>query len=54
MKEFLKRLIQADSGPDAGELNASGVIQKAFEGYGIESAMDVWDGNRANVTARVR
>jgi succinyl-diaminopimelate desuccinylase len=54
MKELLKRLIQADSGPDAGELNVSGVIQQAFEGHGIECEMDVWDGNRANVTARVR
>lgn len=54
MKEFLKKLIQADSGPDAGELNASHVIQKAFEGYGIECHTDVWDGNRANVVARVR
>ncbi len=54
MKEFLKKLIQADSGPEAGELNASHVIQEAFEGYGIECATDVWDGNRANVVARVR
>ncbi len=54
MKEFLKKLIQADSGPEAGELEASGVIQEAFEGYGIECATDVWDSNRANVVARIR
>jgi len=54
MKEFLKKLIQADSGPEAGELNASRVIQQAFDGYGIECHIDTWDGNRANVTARVR
>ncbi|MCP4450731.1 MAG: M20 family metallopeptidase, partial [Planctomycetes bacterium] len=50
----MKKLIQADSGPEAGELKVSGVIQQAFAGYGIECDMDVWDGNRANVVARVR
>jgi succinyl-diaminopimelate desuccinylase len=54
MKELLKQLIQADSGPEAGELKVSGIIHRAFEAYGIECDMDVWDGNRANVVARVR
>jgi succinyl-diaminopimelate desuccinylase len=54
MIEFLKKLIQADSGPDKGELEASKVIEQAFAHYGIACEMDVWDGNRANVVARVR
>lgn len=54
MKELLQRLIQADSGPEAGELEVSRVIQRAFEDFGIPCEMDVWDGNRANVMARVR
>ena len=53
MKKLLQKLVQADSGPEAGELNVSRVIQKAFEDHGIQCDMEVWDGNRANVTARV-
>ena len=54
MKELLQKLIQADSGPQAGELAVSRVIQQAFEDYGIPCEIEVWGGNRANVVAQVR
>ncbi len=51
MKEFLQKLIRADSTPDKGEFEAANVIADYFEANAIEAEVDCWSGNRANVTA---
>ena len=53
MKTLLKELIQAESTPEKGELAAAEVISRSFRQSGIESHIDVWHQNRANVVARV-
>ncbi|MBN1795703.1 MAG: M20 family metallopeptidase [Sedimentisphaerales bacterium] len=54
MKELLKKLIQADSTLNKGELATAEVIRKHFEKNGIESELSNWDGNRANVVAHIK
>ena len=54
MKELLKKLIQADSTPEKGEIAAAEVISSEFELSGIESHIECWDQNRANIIARVK
>jgi succinyl-diaminopimelate desuccinylase len=53
MKELLKKLIQAKSTPDVGEINCANVLADFFLAAGIKPKVDVWDGNRANLTARL-
>ncbi len=53
MKELLKKLIQAKSTPDAGEIDCANVMADFFLAAGIEPKVDVWDGNRANLTAQL-
>lgn len=53
MKELLGKLIRAESTVDIGELGAANILAEYFEGYGIESVVDVWDEKRANFIARV-
>ena len=53
MINFLKKLIQADSSPDAGELDTARIIAEKFESYGISSTVDTWDNNRANIFAHI-
>lgn len=53
MKELLKKLIQAKSTPDAGEIDCANVLADFFLAAGIEPKVDVWDSNRANLTARL-
>ena len=53
MKTLLKELIQAESTPEKGELAAAEVISASFLQSGIESHIDTWQQNRANVVARV-
>jgi len=54
MKELLRKLIQARSTPDTGELAAAQVLADYFRSAGVEAAVDAWGENRANVTARLK
>ena len=54
MKELLKKLIQAQTTSEIGELAAAEVISAEFSRWGIESKIDSWESNRANVIARVK
>jgi len=51
MKELLKKLIQAKSTSDVGEIDCANVLADFFLAAGIEPKVDVWDSNRANLTA---
>jgi succinyl-diaminopimelate desuccinylase len=54
MKEFLRRLIQAETTALKGELAAAQTIAAELERSGIESRIETWDQTRANIVARVR
>ncbi|MHC4119637.1 MAG: M20 family metallopeptidase [Planctomycetota bacterium] len=54
MKELLKQLIEAESTPEKGELAAAEVIAAEFGRSGIDSAIDCWDSNRANIVAHLK
>ncbi len=54
MKRLLKKLIQARTTSEDGELAAAEVISAEFARCGIESKIDSWDSNRANINARVK
>ncbi len=53
MKELLRKLIQADTTPQKGELAAAQIISDELSRSGIDSAIDRWGQNRANLIARV-
>lgn len=53
MKDFLKKLISAASTPEKGELQTALIIAEELKKAGIESEIDKWDENRANITARI-
>jgi len=53
MKELLKKLVQAKSTPDVGEADCANVLADFFLAAGIEPKVDVWNNNRANLTARL-
>ncbi|MHC4558508.1 MAG: M20 family metallopeptidase [Planctomycetota bacterium] len=50
----MKKLIQAESTPEKGELAAAEVISAEFALSGIDSQIDSWDQNRANIIAHVK
>jgi len=54
MKELLKELIEAESTPEKGELAAAEVISAELGRSGIDSTIDTWDFERANIVARFR
>ncbi len=54
MKEFLKKLINAESTETSGELASAQIISDEFAGCGIESEIETWDKTRANVTAHIK
>jgi succinyl-diaminopimelate desuccinylase len=54
MKALLRRLIQAESTAEKGELAAANIICEEFERSGIKVVMDSWDGNRANLLAQTK
>src|SRR4030042_3813650 len=54
MKKLLKKLIQAESTADKGELAVAEIISDELIRFGIESRIDNWDGNRANITAHIK
>jgi len=51
MKQLLSKLVRCESTAAAGELSAAQVIRDEFARSGIETRIDVWDENRANVSA---
>jgi succinyl-diaminopimelate desuccinylase len=54
MKILLKKLIQAKTTAKEGELAAAQIISAEFDSFGIDSRIDTWDTNRANITARIK
>jgi len=54
MKEVLRKLIQAESTAENGELAAADIISNELWRSGIDSRIDSWDGNRANIIAWIR
>jgi len=54
MKELLKKLIQAESTPQKGELAAAEVISAELSRSGIDSRIDTWEQTRANIIAQVK
>jgi len=54
MKDLLKKLIQADSTVEKGEIAAAQVIAAEFARAGLDCCVDTWDRNRANVVAHVK
>jgi succinyl-diaminopimelate desuccinylase len=54
MKELLKSLIQADTTAEKGEIKAAEVISAEFSQSGIDSQIDTWNQNRANITVHVK
>ncbi len=53
MDDLLRQLIRARSTLDTGEVAAAKVIGDYFNRRSVECDLDTWDGNRANITARV-
>jgi succinyl-diaminopimelate desuccinylase len=54
MKTLLKELIQAESTPEKGELAAAEVVSASLRQSGVESHIDTWQQNRANVVAHLK
>ena len=54
MKELLKKLIQAQTTAEKGELAAAEVISSEFGRHSVESRIDNWESTRANVIAHVK
>ncbi len=54
VKELLKKLVQAETTPDKGELAAAEVILAELGRSGIDSRIDSWDRTRANIIAQVK
>jgi len=52
MKELLKKLIQAESTPQKGELAAAEIISAELSRSGINSRIYTWDKTRANIIAQ--
>jgi len=53
MKELLRKLIQAETTIENGELTAAEIISAEFGGAGINAQIEKWGQNRANVMAHV-
>jgi succinyl-diaminopimelate desuccinylase len=54
MKDLLKKLIEAKSTPDVGELQCANVLADFFSSVDIDSNIEVWDTNRANIVATLK
>ncbi|MGB2807503.1 MAG: hypothetical protein WBC22_07175, partial [Sedimentisphaerales bacterium] len=50
----MKKLIQAQTTADKGELAAAEIISAELGRSGIDSRIDKWDRTRANITAQVK
>ena len=54
MKNLLKKLVQAETTADKGELAAAEIISDELGRFGIDSRIDSWDETRANITAHLK
>ena len=54
MKELLKKLIQAETTTEKGEIAAAEIISAELSRLGIDSRIDNWDQTRANIIAQVK
>ncbi len=54
VEELLKRLIQAETTAQKGELAAAEIISAEFASPAIDCRIDSWRRNRANMTAKVK
>ena len=54
MKSLLKKLIGAKTTAETGELAAAKIIADEFRLCGVESTIDNWGRNRANIVARIK
>src|SRR4030042_1802949 len=54
MKQFLSKLVQAETTNETGELAGAEVICAELGRSGIEAPIDAWDRTRANVWAKVK
>jgi succinyl-diaminopimelate desuccinylase len=54
MKELLKKLIQAESTPQKGELATAEVISGEFAKSSIKSNIETWQKNRANIITHIK
>ena len=52
--KLLQKLVQADTTLQKGELAAAEIIRAEFGHSGIESEIDNWDQNRANITTQIK
>lgn len=54
MKEFLRKLVQAETTAETGELVAAQTISAEFRRLGVDCRADSWDQTRANVIGHVK
>ena len=54
MEKLLTKLIQAETTSEKGELAAAKIIATEFDSFGVDSHIDSWDANRANITAHIK
>lgn len=54
MKNLLQKLVGAESTTERGESAAATILRAEFALSGIDAHLDLWDGNRANLSCRVR
>jgi succinyl-diaminopimelate desuccinylase len=54
MKELLKNLIRAETTAEKGEITAAEVISAEFRRSGIDTQIDSWNQNRANIVANIK
>ena len=54
MKDLLKKLVQADTTVDKGEIKAAELIKEDLEKSSVACEIDIWDENRANVFVHVK
>jgi len=54
MKELLKKLVQADSTVEKGELNVARIISDELAKSNIDAKIDIWGQNRANLIEHLK
>jgi succinyl-diaminopimelate desuccinylase len=54
MIDLLKKLINARSTPDRGELAAAEVIAEEIRGLGLTCDIEIWDKTRANIVVHIK
>ena len=54
LKKLLKELINAQSTLECGELGTAELLKHFLEQHDISAEIDVWDENRANITATIK